>query len=397
MRYNLSMSEESKTKPSPNPKFKRLSEVEVPPEEVRFSTGIGGLDACLAQSEDSPQGVPEGTSILLAGMPGGGKSTIATYMSAAQHGRDTLYLHGEEKAERVKERWNRLGLQGADPYVVPLRNGEDALEVVRELNSQGNGLGMVIIDSVQTAFWGGKRKYDAQYEFVEAMVGQVTSAKGCLVAVSHVSKTGNDHAGAAALAHLVDIHLHLNNNAKKSTRELEVRKNRTGRAGFSVPLNVLANGLSVGVPAPLAAGGGHAMARSQLEKSCELAIASFLEGKRLDGYDFDVAGVSGGMWRAALEMAVKRMVRDGYSVLESKVKGRRGYELAKDPAGNVLPPKKEDAPVAVAVPVAIDDGNNLVPSDVPQLKEKGPHIVANGDKKKFSDEPEPGKLPIELD
>ncbi len=312
--------------------LKRLSEIEASKEPDRYSTGIAGLDACLAEAEDAPQGVPAGASILLSGMPGGGKSTIATYMAAAKTGRESLIAHGEERAERVRRRWDRLGIkiEQVDPYLLPLKNGEDVLETARDIAAGERGLGVTVIDSIQTVSWGGKRKYDAQYEAAEAMAGQICSSGGVLVLVSHVSKTGNDHAGAAALAHLVDIHIHVSTNAKRAERLLEVRKNRMGRAGFQVPLNVTATGLSVGVPAPLNPANGGVMARTALEKACEKAYELMLTGKRLTGYDFDEAGVSGGMWRAGLEMATKRLTRDGFKVIESKEKGRRGFQLSMD-------------------------------------------------------------------
>jgi hypothetical protein len=336
---------------SDEPKVKRLSEIEIPPEPERISTGIGGLDACLAEGEDTPQGLPLGTSILLSGMPGGGKSTIATYMAAAQTGRESLIFHGEERADRVKGRWNRLGLKDADPYLATLKAGEDALDIIRDIAATDRGLGVAVIDSVQTITWDGKRKYDAQYEAAEAIAGQVCSSGGIVVFVSHVSKTGKDHAGAAALAHLVDIHIHVTANAKRSERILEVRKNRMGRAGFQVPLNITPSGLSVGVPAPLNPASGLAVARTQLEKATEKAYELLMDGKRLTGYDFDLANVSGGMWRAGLEMAAKRMVRDGFKVVEDKIKGRRGWQLIKDDATG--------APVMLD-PSEIPDSPNLL-------------------------------------
>ncbi len=344
---------------------KRLSSIEIGPVEDRFSTGIAGLDACLAESEDGPQGLPYGTSVLISGMPGGGKSTIATYMAAAQTGRESLILHGEERAERVRRRWDRLGLKDADPYLAPLKATEDALDVIRDINSEegGKGLGVTVVDSIQTVTLGGKRKYDAQYEAAEMLVGQVTSSGGALILVSHVSKTGQDHAGSAALSHLVDIYIHVTTNAKKSERILEIRKNRMGRAGFQVPLNVLQNGLSVGVPAPLSMNNGaNGIARTALEKAVEVAYAALLDGKRLDGYDFDLANTSGGLWRAGLEMATKRLIRDGYSVIQEKVKGRNGFRLETDGEGKVLGPTVVDdtGTGAVVVPVAINDDNKIV-------------------------------------
>lgn len=316
-------------------KLRRLSEIEVPKDPERVSTGIAGLDACLAEDENASQGLPLGTSVLLSGMPGSGKSSIATYIAAAKTKRESLILHGEERADRVRRRWDRLGLkiEDVDPYLHELKSGEEALEVIRDVSIGERGLGVGIVDSIQTISWNGKRKYDAQYEACEAIVGQICSADGIAILVSHVSKTGNDHAGAAALAHLVDIHIHITANAKRAERLLEVRKNRMGRAGFQVPLNVTATGLSVGVPAPINATNGGSMARSALEKACEFAYEMLLKGERLDGYDFDkmTPPASGGMWRAGLEMASKRLSRDGFEVIESKVKGRKGYSLVMDP------------------------------------------------------------------
>lgn len=368
--------------------LKKISDIETPQEPERFSTMIPGLDACLSEGEDAPQGLPPGTSILLSGMPGGGKSTIATYMAASQHGRESAIYHGEEKAERVKQRWMRLGLKDADPYVIPLTDGEKALESIRDINADPNGLGlgMAIFDSIQTIRWGGKRKYDAQYEAAEAIIGQITSANGCPVFVSHVDKSGVNHQGAAGLAHLVDIHIHVTANAKKSERTLEIRKNRVGRAGFQVALNIQVMGLSVGVPAPLNPASGLGPARNSLEKARDVAYTMLLEGKHVNGYDFlgldpALAGTvtNGGMWRAGLEMATKALVRDGFDVVMEKVNGRKGYRVtnipAKDANGDI---------VVVTKHLSVDSGNNLVAvaeAMAPAVAAGKTKIVANGDKK----------------
>lgn len=309
-------------------KAKRLSTVEVGSAEERFSTGIQGLDSCLAESDDGPGGLPYGTSVLISGMPGGGKSTIATYVTNAQTNREALYLHGEERADRVKRRWDRLQLQGADPFLSPLRNGEEAAEVITDV-AVGRGLGVCVIDSVQCLRWGGSRNYQAQFEAAEYLMGLVCSNGGVWMGVSHVDKSGKSHKGAAELAHAVDIHLHLTSNANRNTRFLEVRKNRMGRAGFQVPINISISGISVGTPAPLAAGSGLVQARTALEKATETAYSLLMEGRTLSGYDFDEAGpgVNGGVWRAGLSVAVKRLERDGLTVDSARVKGRMSWTL----------------------------------------------------------------------
>jgi hypothetical protein len=141
-----------------------------------------------------------------------------------------------------------------------------------------------------------------------------------------------------SLAHLVDVHIHVTTNAKKGERKLEIRKNRHGRAGFEVPLAITAFGVEVGTPTMV---GSLASARSGLEKACEKAIELLLSGQTLTGYDFDVAGVSAGIWRAGLEMGAKRLMRDGKEVECLKVNGRRGFKI-KDvgvlPSGAVVIP-----------------------------------------------------------
>ena len=360
------MSDQQKSE-APVPAVKRLSTVVASLDEDRFSTGIAGLDACLSESDEGKQGLPYGTSVLLSGMPGGGKSTIATYIVNAQTGREALYLHGEERAERLKQRWNRLQLVGMDPFLAPLRAGEDAERAIIEASLE-KGLGVCVLDSVQTLTWGGRRGYDDQFQAADYLSKLVCANGGVMILVSHVDKSGKAHKGAAELAHAVDIHLHLTTRAKDSARFLEVRKNRMGRAGFQVPVNITISGITVGTPAPMSGASGLVMARTALEKATETAYTLLLEGRTLNGYDFDevqvVTGspVSGGMWRSGLSLAVKRMVRDGYEITEEKIKGRLSWTVKSAPAKeadsdgglDMGPPTTEPAPSAPPAPMPIE-------------------------------------------
>jgi Flp pilus assembly secretin CpaC len=185
------------------------------------------------------------------------------------------------------------------------------------------------VDSVQTLRWGGSTRYQAQFEAAEYLMGLVCGAGGVWIGLSHVDKTGKSHKGAAEMAHAVDIHLHLTSNANRNTRTLEVRKNRMGRAGFQVPINITISGISVGTPAPLAAGSGLVQARTALEKATEVAYDLLMQGRTLSGYDFDEAGpgVNGGVWRAGLSVAVKRLEREGFTVDSARIKGRMSWTL----------------------------------------------------------------------
>jgi RecA/RadA recombinase len=367
----------------------RISDIEIGDEPERFSTGVGGLDACLAESEDSAQGLPPGTSVLISGMPGGGKSTISTHMLAAQHGRESAFWHGEERAERVKARWNRLEMKGADPYVIPLKHGEHVLEAITDINARpnGGGIGLGIIDSVSSLFWGGSRKYDAQYMACQAIEGMIKATGGCIVFIAHVDKTGKNAKGDSDLAHLVDVWLHLTSNTKKNERMLEVRKNRVGRAGFQVPVNILQKGISVGVPAPLTPGSGLGQARTALERTRDTAYSLLLDGKHVNAYTVfelppdQLGTTNGNMWRAGLEMAVQTLIREGFSVVQEKVNGRKGWRVENPP------PKSDGGIVVVTKKLKLDEGGNIVDVGKPAIA-AGAHVTANGDAKK-KDQPVP--------
>src|SRR6202035_1331012 len=81
-----------------------LSEVGTAPVE-RMSTGIGELDRVLGG------GLVPGSLVLLGGSPGIGKSTLTNMVLGhlERCGRRTLYVSGEESAEQVRLRAERLG------------------------------------------------------------------------------------------------------------------------------------------------------------------------------------------------------------------------------------------------------------------------------------------------
>src|SRR5271155_164071 len=81
-----------------------LSEVGSAP-VARVSTGIGELDRVLGG------GLVPGALVLLGGSPGIGKSTLTNMVlgNLQQAGHRTLYVSGEESAEQVRLRAERLG------------------------------------------------------------------------------------------------------------------------------------------------------------------------------------------------------------------------------------------------------------------------------------------------
>ena len=126
-----------------------LSEVGAAP-VARMSTGVGELDRVLGG------GLVPGALVLLGGSPGIGKSTLTNMVlgNLAQAGRRTLYVSGEESAEQVRLRAERLVLNPTRPTStnhaldVPILAETDLDTVLATL--AGEAPDVCVIDSVQT-------------------------------------------------------------------------------------------------------------------------------------------------------------------------------------------------------------------------------------------------------
>ena len=59
-------------------------------------------------------GLVPGSIILVGGEPGIGKSTLALQLALAENGLRTLYVSGEESAEQIKMRAERLGIHNEE-------------------------------------------------------------------------------------------------------------------------------------------------------------------------------------------------------------------------------------------------------------------------------------------
>ncbi len=188
----------------------------------RTSSGIGEFDRVLGG------GVVAGSLVLVGGDPGIGKSTIL--IQAANHlsknaGR-VLYVSGEESAEQIKLRSNRLGIASADLLVV---SETDITSIEQHINT--TCAKCVFIDSIQTM-------YDPELSSAAGTVSQVRRCTGSLVRIAkesgipifivgHVTKEGS-LAGPRVLEHMVDTVLYFEGDRHQSYRILRAVKNRFG-------------------------------------------------------------------------------------------------------------------------------------------------------------------------
>src|SRR6185312_14134210 len=222
---------------------RRLRDVGAAP-VTRLPTGISELDRVLGG------GLVPGSLTLLGGSPGIGKSTLTNmvlgHLAGAGHG--TLYVSGEESAEQVRLRAERLcegdgarapsgGRTGA--AVVPLRPAA-ALEVPivaeTELEAVLDTLAaerpeVCVIDSVQTlrsAELSGAPGSVGQVREVAARIMELAKQQGtAVILVGHVTKDGA-LAGPRVLEHLVDCVLQFEGERERPYRELRALKNRFG-------------------------------------------------------------------------------------------------------------------------------------------------------------------------
>ncbi len=208
-----------------------LNEIGVTPLK-RLSTGIGELDRVLGG------GLVPGSLVLLGGSPGIGKSTL-TNMALGhllKDGHRTLYVSGEESAEQVRLRAERLSLDPvhavhpAHPALeVPILAETDLDAVLDTLAAEAPEV--CVIDSVQTlhaADCSGAPGSVVQVREVAARIMALAKARGvAVILVGHVTKDGA-LAGPRVLEHLVDCVLQFEGERERPYRELRALKNRFG-------------------------------------------------------------------------------------------------------------------------------------------------------------------------
>jgi DNA repair protein RadA/Sms len=191
-------------------------------ETIRRTTGLSELDRVLGG------GLVQGAVVLLGGDPGIGKSTLALQSGGALAGAgaDVLYVAGEESAEQVRMRADRLGL-GDAPLL--LLSETEIAPVLDEIERRRPTL--VVVDSIQTLHTADLASAPgsvAQVRETAAMLVSHCKAVGtaCIV-IGHVTKEGA-LAGPRVLEHLVDTVLYFEGDDTHALRVLRAVKNRFG-------------------------------------------------------------------------------------------------------------------------------------------------------------------------
>ena len=189
----------------------------------RILTGIAELDRVCGG------GLVPGSTILVGGDPGIGKSTILLQAAAAlaASGATAAYITGEEAIDQIRLRADRLGVADSP---VRLAAASSVRDIVAALDDS-RPPDLVVVDSIQTMY----------LDTLDSAPGTVSQVRGAaqeliglakrrgfvVVLVGHVTKEGLI-AGPRVLEHMVDTVLYFEGERGHQFRILRAVKNRFG-------------------------------------------------------------------------------------------------------------------------------------------------------------------------
>ena len=187
----------------------------------RMKSGFEELDRVLGG------GFVNGSLTLLGGEPGIGKSTLILQIcEKIDAGGKVLYVSGEESAEQVKIRADRLNIKNKNIVFL----GETDINAVEE-NILKLEPKFVIIDSIQTMYSDDITSAPgsvSQVREITSRIMKMCKVNGITtVIIGHVTKDGTI-AGPRVLEHMVDTVLYIEGERYFSYRVLRGVKNRFG-------------------------------------------------------------------------------------------------------------------------------------------------------------------------
>ena len=170
-----------------------------------------------------------GSATLIGGEPGIGKSTLLLQLTCklAAAGLKAAYLSGEESANQVRMRAQRLGLANAG---VELGTATNASDIAASMDGPDKP-NIMVIDSIQTMFLSSLDSAPGTVSQVRATAQELIRAakknQVALLIVGHVTKDGAI-AGPRVLEHMVDAVLYFEGDRSHHFRILRSVKNRFG-------------------------------------------------------------------------------------------------------------------------------------------------------------------------
>ncbi len=217
-------------------------------------------------------GLVPGSLVLIGGEPGIGKSTLVLQTVMKMSEKRVLYVSGEESANQLKLRANRLVGGTSSCLILCETSLEEIYTHIKNTKPE-----IVIIDSIQTI----------STEIVDSSPGSLSQVRECAVSIlkfakethtaviliGHINKEGTI-AGPKVLEHIVDTVLQFEGDQHYMYRILRSIKNRFGSTSELGIYEMRQSGLrEVNNPSELLLSEGH-------EEMSGVAIASAVDGIR---------------------------------------------------------------------------------------------------------------------
>ena len=235
-------------------------------EETRIVTPDAELNRVLGG------GIVPGSIVLVAGEPGIGKSTLFLQNGLLLKDITTLYISGEESAQQIKMRADRLNLQNENFYLLTETNTQTIFQEIRKLKPQ-----LVIVDSIQTL----------QTPYIESSPGSISQIRESaaelqrfaketntpVFLIGHITKDGTI-AGPKILEHMVDTVLQFEGDRHYAYRILRTLKNRFGSTAELGIYEMTGDGMR-GVNNP-----SEILITQKEDQLSGIAIAATIEGMR---------------------------------------------------------------------------------------------------------------------
>lgn len=234
--------------------------------EKRLDLQCGELNRVLGG------GLVPGSLILLGGEPGIGKSTLLLQVALRLKDKKVLYVSGEESAQQIKMRAERIGIDNENCLILTETNTADIIKHFEDVKPD-----IAIIDSIQTL----------ESSTVDSTAGSIsqireTAAEMNKVAksmhvptflIGHITKDGSI-AGPKILEHIVDTVIQFEGDRHYGFRVLRTIKNRFGSSSELGIFEMNANGLrEVSNPSEI-------LLSQRDEQVSGISVAATLEGLR---------------------------------------------------------------------------------------------------------------------
>ena len=200
-------------------KIQKVTEIELN-EEPRIKMPSNELNRVLGG------GLVAGSLVLIGGEPGIGKSTLILQNILSIRSKKILYVSGEESAQQLKMRADRIGRMSDNVLIACETSLENIFEHIDEVSPE-----LLIVDSIQTI----------ASDEIESSAGSVSQVRECasrllkyakesnvpVMLIGHINKEGSI-AGPKVLEHIVDAVLQFEGDSQYLYRILRSIKNRFG-------------------------------------------------------------------------------------------------------------------------------------------------------------------------